>query len=210
MRGGFDCGPARCSPARSNYFLRLRRQATTPIPAMPAAIRATRLGSGVGAGLPESLESARKQNEQSKAATRTNLMYSSLNGQVAKTEFKHILTGVEMASRICRVWFSKGTSGTWVNMRSSPNARGKEADEPNGYRCGQADAVPTRCKLRAGCNQHVSEVPDRSAPEVQQACLASFARLSTTVVGRSSLGRQIGRRWFFLWFFCGCDKTREG
>jgi hypothetical protein len=59
------------------YRLRLRRQATTPMPVRAAPNKTTMLGSGVAAGEPESSESeenARKQKEQSKATIDSNLM----------------------------------------------------------------------------------------------------------------------------------------
>ena len=72
------------------YRLRLRRQAATPIPAKPAAITATMLGSGVTAGKPESTaaENPKKQKPNNTAVTRINLIGAILRTEHISTELK--------------------------------------------------------------------------------------------------------------------------
>ena len=66
-----------------------------------------------------------KETKRAKQSSKTYKSHGFLLGRPsAETVFRHLLTGVEMASGICRsgicrMWFSKGTSGTLANMRGT-------------------------------------------------------------------------------------------
>lgn len=64
-----------------------------------------------------------KETKRAKQSSKTYKSHGFLLGRPsAETGFKHILTRVEMASRICRMWFSKCTSTTavWFASSSAP------------------------------------------------------------------------------------------